>query len=125
METLMSNEYFFLLVGVFILFWLFWLPRALAPVLVKRYDGLPPWLKATIALALPTLEQAVLNAWDNVYHEIEIITDATPTTLDNDIWEEVDRRVRSILAEGNKPYVEKDIDPIYTSPSDFRLNNQS
>lgn len=118
----MDNEYTLLLAGAFVLFWLFWLPRALAPVMVSRYDGLPPWLKAAIALAMPTLEQAILVAWDNAYHAIELMVDETPTELDDRLLEEIDRQVRRILNEQNKVYTNPD--QTYTAPSDFRITQE-
>jgi hypothetical protein len=97
-EFLKEYDYAFLLVGAFLLIWLYWLPKVLAPILIKRYDGFPPSIKAFVQLLLPTIEKMLLDCWDATYKDtIEPIYKATPTELDDNLWKEIDKMIQSKL----------------------------
>jgi hypothetical protein len=99
-EWLKEYDYVILLILVVALIWLYWLPRILSPILAPRYKNLPPSIKSFLALILPTVEEVILNSWDGLYTDVLVpIVDETPTPLDNEALEEINKLIQETLAE--------------------------
>jgi hypothetical protein len=93
-----NDPYALLLLGAFLLVWLYWLPKVLAPILISRYGNFSPKLKAAVQLALPTIERALLNSWDSIYNNTIIpMTEDTVTPIDDKVWAEVDEIIQRAL----------------------------
>lgn len=103
MTEILDHEYALLIIGAFALFWLVWLPRILAPLIMPYYDKVPIRYKSIINLIMPTLERAILESWDYVYYNhIEVAYQETKTELDDKVIQEIDRRVREYFTSPDK-----------------------
>jgi len=100
LELIAEYQYLWLVIGAFLLFWLAWLPRVLAPLLAPHYDKLSGKVKSFIALVLPTIEKIMLNGWDKTYTEIiKPANEQTATDLDDRVWKAIDDRIHKIALD--------------------------
>ena len=98
-KGLFEHEDALLIVGAFILFWLFWLPKVIAPIVARHYANLPNSVRGIISAFLPTLEDAVRTVWLNTYMTIQLGTEQTQDTADDEVWARVNEIVLDRIDE--------------------------
>ncbi|HEB27972.1 MAG TPA: hypothetical protein ENI05_09390 [Porticoccus sp.] len=99
-EWLETYDYLLLLVSAFLLVWLVWIPRIVAPLLSKQYANLHPAVKSILTLLLPTIEGAMMKSWDTAYNGIlKDLYESTDTPIDDEVLAIINERIQELLGE--------------------------